>query len=70
VPFIQRSVPSLLTIENDWDSYAHYHRSTDLPANMTRALDIGGGIVRLNAAVLAQAAGVSAVDTLTVDGFE
>lgn len=71
VPFINRSVPSLLTIENDWDSYAHYHKSTDLPANMTRALDMGGGIVRLNTAVVAQAAGLAtAASPLFADGFE
>ena len=57
MPFINRSVPSLLTIENDWNAYGHYHRTTDLPANITRAQEMGGGILQMNIAVLADAAG-------------
>lgn len=69
MPFIQRNVPTLLTIENDWNSYPHYHRSTDVPANMTRAHDIGGAILRLSAAVLAQVA-VPVDGSLFASGFE
>ena len=58
MPFISRSVPALLTIENDYSAYAHYHQSTDLPANITRALEMGGGILKMNIAVLADAAGI------------
>jgi hypothetical protein len=69
MPFINRGVPSLLTIENDWSSYQHYHKTTDVPANMTRALEMGGAIIKLNTAVVAEAAGIPP-PPLFFDGFE
>ena len=68
VPYLQRNRPSLLTIENDWDSYAHYHRATDLPSNVSNALGMGGGILRMNAAALAVEADTS--DAIWRDPFE
>ena len=38
--------------------YQHYHKTTDLPANVTRAQQMGGGILKMNIAVLTQVAGI------------
>jgi len=53
MPWINRGVPALLTIENDWNLYPHYHRSTDLPANITNAQPMAEKILRTNAAAVA-----------------
>lgn len=73
MPFINRGVPSLLTIENDYSpsmpfGYQHYHRTTDVPANLTRAQEMGGGILKMNIAVLADAGGFET--PVLRDGFE
>ncbi len=70
MPFLNRGLPALLTIENDWDSYPGYHSTTDLPANLSQAM--GGGILQMNAAVLAEQAGAGTAsgDLLFADGFE
>ena len=52
VPFIKRGIPAVLTIENDWSSYPYYHRTTDLPDNIS--LDMGREILRMNTAAMAQ----------------
>jgi hypothetical protein len=56
VPYLDNGMPALLTIENDWDIYPDYHRTTDLPANLT--LEMGRQILRMNVAALAAMAGV------------
>jgi hypothetical protein len=56
MPYLNAGVPAFLTIQNDWNQYAHYHRTTDLPQHLS--LDMGGGILRMNLAVLATQAGV------------
>ncbi|MBL0029812.1 MAG: Zn-dependent exopeptidase M28 [Rhodanobacteraceae bacterium] len=74
-PLISRGAPALLTIENDYsynattrpEGYQHYHRTTDLPRNVTRAQQMGGGILKMNIAVLTEAAGIA---TLFADGFD
>lgn len=66
VPFLQAGLPALLTIQNDWDQYPDYHRTTDVPANVS--LDMGVEILRMNAAVLAEVAGSGTV--VFADGFE
>ena len=58
IPFINRGVPSLLLIENEWDSYPHYHRSTDTPANVSNAQVQGPAILRMQLAVVATQAGI------------
>ncbi len=68
MPFINRGVPTLLLIENEWDSYPHYHKATDIPANVTNALLEGPAIMRMELAVIAARAEVEL--PLTVDGFE
>lgn len=54
MPYINRNVPAVLTIENDWNIYPHYHRTTDTADRLSLAM--GGGILEMNAAVLAQTA--------------
>ena len=68
MPFINRGVPTLLLIENEWDSYPHYHKATDIPANVTNALLQGPAIMRMQLAVIAARAEVEL--PLTSDGFE
>lgn len=68
MPYLNAGMPAALTIENDWDVYAHYHRTTDIPANISNALSMGGGILKMNAAFLAETALAS--DRLFADGVE
>jgi hypothetical protein len=55
VPFLRRGIPCVLTIENDWDEYPDYHTSRDGMENVR--LDMGGEVLRMNAATLAALAG-------------
>lgn len=55
VPYIEEGIPSLLTIENDWDDYPSYHRRTDTPDKVTQAM--GEEVLRMNLAALLQMAG-------------
>jgi hypothetical protein len=66
-PFLQRGIPAVFTWENGASIYPHWHRTTDLPANMLRARELAGGILRMDAAVLAELAGIWG---LFADGFE
>lgn len=68
VPYLQNQLPALLTIANDWNSYVHYHQSSDIPANVSNAQAMGGAILRMNAAVLALRAGAG--DAVFLGGFE
>jgi Zn-dependent M28 family amino/carboxypeptidase len=36
VPFINKNINTLLIIENDYQEYTHYHRSTDISANLNK----------------------------------
>lgn len=69
MPFINRAVPSLLVIEYDYDLYPGYHKTNDLPGTISNALDMGGGVLKMNAAVLAEAAGYDA-NALFSSSFE
>ncbi|HWS26577.1 MAG TPA: M28 family peptidase [Xanthomonadales bacterium] len=66
--FQAAGVPSIFTWENGVGGYVHYHQSTDIPANMTRARELAGGILKMDAAVLASVAGLE--PPLFADGFE
>jgi hypothetical protein len=68
VPFLNRSVPTLLLIENEWDTYPQYHKATDTPANVTNALSQGPAILRMMAAVLVERAEL--FDSYFSNGFE
>ena len=58
---------TVFTWENGVSSYVHYHQSSDLPANMTNARPLAGGILKMDAAMLATVAGI---ESLFTDGFE
>lgn len=66
--FLAAGVPAVFTWENGASIYAHYHQSTDIPANMTRARELGGAILKMDAAMLVSLAGL--VPPLFADGFE
>lgn len=69
VPYIDQGLASVLSIENDWDLYPHYHRTTDTPANIgPHALAMGSAIIKTNAALIAQVAGLPFAGF--ADGFE
>ena len=69
VPYLTAGRSSLLTIENDWNIYPHYHKLTDTPANMgSYAQAMGGAILRMNVAVLAGL--TSRIDPVFLNGFD
>ena len=70
--FLQAGVPSMFTWQNGASIYPHYHRDTDLPQNMTGARPIAGGILKMDAAILADLAVLvpASVPSLFRDGFE
>lgn len=70
VPYLNRDIPALLTIENDWDVYPDYHRTGDVPGNLSR--DMGGETLRMNVGAMALRIGatVDAGSTVFRDGFE
>ncbi|MDY7092369.1 MAG: M28 family peptidase [Acidobacteriota bacterium] len=68
VPYLNRGLPALLVIENDWDVYPHYHRTTDLPANISLAM--GGETLRMNVAAMADLAGAPSAEAVFSAGFE
>lgn len=59
MPFINRGMPALLTIENDWNIYPHYHKTTDTISQVN--LDMGREVIKMNVAVLASWAGLPEV---------
>lgn len=71
IPYLQAGVRALLTIQGDDTNYPHYHASTDTPSNMDAggwSRPIGGAILRMNAAMLAELTGAS--DRIFADGAD
>ncbi len=56
VPFLNKKIPAILTIESEFDDNPNYHRTTDLMPAVN--LDLCRQILRLNAALLGEYAGV------------
>ncbi|HOY66308.1 MAG TPA: M28 family peptidase [Candidatus Ozemobacteraceae bacterium] len=56
VPFLKKQVPTVLTIESEYDDNPTYHQVTDTFEKVN--LDLAWQILRLNAAMLAEAASV------------
>lgn len=50
VPFINKNVPAVLTIENDYDHYPSYHRTTDTIDKINIAM--GAEIIKMDIAAL------------------
>ncbi len=67
VPYLDRGIPAVLTIENDWDQYSDYHSTTDLPQNIS--LDMGRETLKMNVAALAEMVDPQEAPIFT-DGFE
>ena len=65
VPYLNRGMPALLTIENDWHQYSCYHDTCDLPANLT--LSMGREILKMNVVALGEMLDTKMIFT---DGFE
>jgi Peptidase family M28 len=51
MPFIEKHIPAMLTIDNDWGDYPAYHRTNDTIDQVSR--EMGESILKMNAAVLA-----------------
>lgn len=69
MPYINLGVPGLLSIHKAYTSYVHYHRATDLPANLgAHSQAIGGAIMRMNVAAVAAVAGP--MDRIFADGVD
>lgn len=52
VPYLDRGAPALLVIENDWNSYPGYHRSSDIIDRL--GTQMGGEVLKMNLAALAE----------------
>lgn len=66
-----RGVRVIFSIHRGGTSYPHYHKTTDLPANMNNlgsSPTLGGHIVRMNVAALAEIAGLT--DRIFADDLE
>lgn len=69
VPYLDAGLPALLAIENDWDEYAHYHTTHDLPGELSSAM--GGAILRMGAGGIGRLAGLAEpAGLLFRDGWE
>jgi hypothetical protein len=69
LPFLNASIPAVHTWENGASGYAAYHTVNDIPSAMTRPREMAGGILKMDAAVLADLAQL--IDSsLFKDGFE
>lgn len=70
VPYLNRGMTALLVIENDWNQYSGYHRSSDLPANLD--LGMGGETLKMNVAAMALLVGADATSPTPFfsDSFE
>lgn len=55
MPFIEKHIPAMLTIDNDWGVYPPYHKTGDTIDQISR--EMGTAILKMNAAVLAVMAG-------------
>lgn len=70
-PYLNRGVRAVHSIHRGGTTYPHYHRTTDTPASMNNTGNsptLGGHIVRMNVAAIAELAGVT--DRLFADGLE
>jgi hypothetical protein len=70
-PYLNRGARAVFSIHRGGTSYPHYHKTTDLPANLNangNSPAIGGAIVRMNVAAIAELAGVT--DRIFFDSLE
>jgi hypothetical protein len=50
MPFIEKHIPAMLTIDNDWGDYPPYHRTNDTIDQVSR--EMGVAILKMNAAFI------------------
>ena len=55
VPYAVSSIPAVMSIENDWSTYPHYHLTTDTPDKLTP--EMAAEVLRMNVGALAQMTG-------------
>lgn len=55
VPYLNKKIPAVLTIDGDWDQYPDYHRVTDTQQNIVKQM--GHEILKMNTAALGLLAG-------------
>lgn len=55
VPYLNKKIPAVLTIDGDWDEYPDYHRTTDTTQNIVKQM--GLEILKMNTAALGILAG-------------
>ncbi|WP_395377170.1 M28 family metallopeptidase [Marinicella sp. W31] len=71
VPYIDNGMPGVLSIDDDWGVYPHYHRSSDLPEALNNTQNQAEMILKTNLATLAMMAGIiDTSDVIFADGFE
>lgn len=56
-PYLDRSMPAILAIENDYGTYPGYHHSSDLSINLT--IDMAVQILKMYVATIAQMVGTT-----------
>ena len=66
--FLAAGVRGAFTWENGAGIYPHYHRATDVPANLLRGRELARGILKMDTAILAAEAGL--LPRVFEDGFE
>lgn len=67
IPFISNDVDAVLTIENDWAEYSHYHTTNDTVDKLTT--DMAVEILKMNVATIAHLAGAD-TPVIFTDGLE
>ncbi len=55
IPYLDRNMPAVLSIENDYSTYPGYHNSSDLSSNLTIGMAVE--ILKMNVAAIAQMVG-------------
>jgi len=69
VPYLEAGLPAMLAIENDWDQYAYYHTTSDLPGRLSTAM--GGAVLRMGAGGMGRLVGLAEpAGLLFRDGWE
>ena len=68
MPYIENNMPGILSIDDDWDQYDDYHRSTDLPENLNN--DQALYIIKTNLAALTSLATLIDTDLIFKTSFE
>ena len=68
MPYINNDMPGILSIDDDWDQYDDYHRSSDLPENLNNNQALY--IIKTNMAALSSLATLIHSDVIFAHDFE